>query len=87
MKNQIKTALGSAFAVATLILITTGGAIAQEKGCINCMCNRPQQPNNLPQQPSNLPRQSNNLPQQPNSVPQQNSVPAQFSQPGYIRGK
>jgi hypothetical protein len=74
MKNQIKTALGSAFAVATLILITTGGSVAQEKGCINCMCNRPQQPNNLPQQP-------NSAPQQPNSVA------SPFSQPGYIRGK
>lgn len=74
MKNQIKTAIGSAFAVATLILITTGGAVAQGKGCSNCMCNKPQQPNNLS-------RQLNNFTQQPNSSQ------SQFSRPGYVRGK
>lgn len=67
MSKQIKFAIGSAFALATLAIISIEAASAQEKSCM-----KPQQP----------------VTQQPVQAQQQpNSLPSQFSQPGYIRGK
>lgn len=51
MSNQIKLAIGSIFAVATLIFITTGAASAQEKGCMKTARSvQTQQPNSSPSQ-------------------------------------
>lgn len=75
MSNQIKLAIGSSFAVATLILITMGSASAQQKICI-------QAPQSVQTQ-----QQPNSSPSQSVQTQQPNSSPSQFSRPGYIRGK
>jgi hypothetical protein len=75
MSNQIKLTIRQVFAVATLILISTGAASAQDKGCMKTARSVQTQ-----QQPNSSPSQSVQT-QQPNSSP------SQFSRPGYIRGK
>ncbi len=57
MKNQLKLAIGSVLAVATLILITAGGAVAEDKGnrnSCNCSCNGNQQRNTSPSSGNSL---------------------------------
>lgn len=74
MSSQIKLVIGSIFAVATLILISTGAASAQEKGCMKTARSVQTQ-------------QQNSLPSQSGQTQQPNSSPSQFSRSGYIRGK
>jgi hypothetical protein len=74
MSNQIKLMTGSIFAVATLILISTGSASAQDKGCMKTARSVQTQ------------QQQNTSPSQSVQTQQPNSSPSQFSQPGYIRG-
>ena len=47
MWKQIKFAIGSVFALATLVLITTGEASAQERSCGSC-CKKMQLPVSSP---------------------------------------
>ena len=62
MSTQFKTLIGSIFAVAALISLSTGAASAQDKSCMKTQ-------------------------QSVKTQQQSNSVPSQFSQPGYLRGK
>ena len=76
MSNQTKLMTGSIFAVATLILISTGSASAQDKGCMKTARSVQQ-----------TQQQQNTSPSQSVQTQQPNSSPSQFSRSGYIRGK